>query len=204
MRILAATLLLLLAFGPSHAYRLLLDLDQDGDPSTFNTITSADTALVSLILAPDEGGEWIDQISFGLGGSCLDNWDCGWRYGTGTELYGALGGDWLFHPLFESSAADGRLCAFCCGSPGFHYLFFADSADDGFLLQENIFLCRFTAWAIEDDDPQCPLPISDLMTFPFDDQEWDIWSTILLAQDTSSVPEEIPKTATWREVKSLY
>ena len=195
--------LLLLTASLSTGYEVLLDIDLDGDPNTFNTSTTEDTVLVAMILSPEAGGEWITLIEFGMGGSCRDGMDCGWRYGTGTELYGEFQ-PWLFHPLFESSYVDGALCIDCMGHPGFHYILGATAAGDGFLLEENIFIHTFLAWAYADDDPECPLPESDLMTFPFNTPEWDPWCELLLAQESTFLPEVVPMPATWREVKSLY
>ena len=194
--------LLFLTASPCLGYRILLDMDQDGDPYTFNTLSTRDTVKVSLILAPDGAGEWITYIEFGLGGSCHDGMDCGWSYGVGTELYDGFAA-WLNHPLFGFSMAGGLLCSECCGNPGFHYMFEAEAEGAGFQLQENIYLMEFLAWAYLDDDPMCPRPETDLMTFPaFGPLE--PWCELLIAQEGTSLSEIVPRPATWREIKSLY
>jgi len=202
MRILAAISLMLILAGPAGAYRLLLDLDRDGDPHTFNTWTTEDSVTVSLVLSPDGGDEWIEFIEFGLGGYCNDGIDCGWSYGTGTSLFSGFGA-WLDHPLFSASNSGGLLCAYCCGDPGFHHMYDATAAGGGFQLTENIFLCEFMAWAYEDNDPQCPIPDSNLMTF----DAWgplEPWCEILIAQEATAVPGLVPMPASWQVLKSLY
>ena len=203
MRILATFCLLLLLAAPAGAYRILLDLDSDGDPHTFQTWTSEDSVTVSLVLSPDGGGEWIDYLEFGLGGYCHDSIDCFWSYGTSFDLGGGSFGEWLGHPLFSASSSDGLLCAYCCGNPGFHYMFNATAAGGGFQLAENIFLCEFTAYALPDDNPQCPRPESNLMTF----DAWgplEPWCEILIAQEATSVPGLAPMPASWQVLKSMY
>ena len=145
MKALLSILLVMTLAAPSGAYMILLDIDTDDDPTTLNIATEDDSALVRMILAPDGASEWITQIEFGLGGTCWMCWE--WyshMYGTRCDLYDQWEpNQWLDHPLFDDCEMAGATCIECCGNPGYHYIYFATAAGDGFELTGPMFLCDF-------------------------------------------------------------
>jgi len=196
--ILAAFALLLAS--PTYAYQIFLDIDTDDNPYTLNEFTTEESALVRMILAPDGDPEWITEIEFGLGGTCWMCWeDMFHMYGTHCELYEAWGPPgWLTHPLFDYSDLAGATCIDCCGNPGFHHIYFASAAGEGFELEEPIFIRDFMAYDIDHD--VCEEPPADLMAFACGGP----CNSILLSANASAVdqPESLPST--WQCIKSLY
>jgi len=201
MRRYSAFLVVRLLAVPAGAYQILLDIDTDDDPATLNEYTTEPTALLRMILAPDGDSEWISYIEFGLGGSCSNCWpDYGHMYGTHCELYEAWDPPgWLQHPLFESCMMGGATCIDCCGNPGFHYIYMAEAAGGGFLLEERIFIRDFLAWDI--DHPVCEEPQADLMAFGCD---WGPCNTILLSAPLTGIDEPVSQSSNWQTIKTIY
>jgi hypothetical protein len=181
---------------PASAYQILLDIDTDDDPYTINQFTEESSATVRMILVPDDGGEWISELNFGLGGTCwmcFQEWEY-YMYGTSTDIFSTWYPDpWMNHPLFGENWADYALCIDCCGNPGFHCVLYADALGDGFLLEERIFLHSFEAWDIDDSDCQEPPP--DLMAFACDYEPCNI---IMLSGFVDT------EKTTWENIKRLY
>ena len=111
----------LLLVTTTNAYEILLDIDDDNDPTTIRDRTGAGTAVVRLILQPTEPDEWITEITFGLGGTC---WPCdyiepGWAiYGTDWDLFWS-GGVLPEFPLLSGYGPECTLSFHCQGDPGF-------------------------------------------------------------------------------------
>ncbi len=196
-----AALAILLAAPTVFAYDVLLDIDLDGDPATINYETDEESAVVWLCLWPDEPGELITEIDFGLGGTC---WDCFeldniFTYGTQWDL--PIGPGWLDeNPLFASSDWNGLTCWNCCGNPGYHHIFLASAAGGGFNLEAPIFLRSFNAWYSDSwEFEHCPHPPCDLMTFP------GVFTGPAGDGNTIWLGEHIPiAQGHWGALKSLY
>jgi hypothetical protein len=188
MRLLFALLSLLLILPAScPAYQILLDLDDDDDPTTIREHTGAAEAVVRLVLQPTEPGEWITEITFGLGGTC---WACdyiepGWAiYGTDWDLYWD-GGTLPEFPLLSGSGPSCVLGIECQGNPGFHCWW--DAWAEGFHLTAPVFIGSFNARVADQVHPGCPNPPADLMAFA----NWSLepGNVILLADPDLSAPE---------------
>jgi hypothetical protein len=183
--------------GSAAGYEILLDIDQDNDPTTINTFTLETTATVKIVLWPSEPGEVISEIMFGLGGTC---WECDdvFDYGTAFDLHPPDFGDWTDHPGLIGSW-ETATCSMCCGTPGYHDFYMASAGDGGLVLDAPVFIATFTAWRDEPMWGSCPVPPSNLAAF-FQMGPGGYWNYI-------EIGGEAPLPAintTWGRIKSFY
>lgn len=206
LRLALSVLIALLAASPAAAYDVFLDIDIDGDPATLNTFADAESAQVRLVLSPTTPGEWIGHVGFGLGGTCWECFDYGspFTYGTESDIYFYLA-DWHDNPLIAASWADISLCYGCCNGngngDGFHYIFDAVAAGDGFALDAPIFIATFSAWVSRSSIfDRCPHPPANLMTFPgHTSGPGATGNEILLSDEYTATAED-----SWSAIKTLY
>ncbi len=208
MKLSTLFLALLLLPGAASAFDILLDIDLDDDPRTINLSTDADSARVSIILQPTTDDELIQEINFGLGGTCWDcwQWNIPFTYGVDCELYRGGLGDWHDpNPLIASSSVDISLCYGCCNmndeGQGHHFFFSAMASGEGFVLSEPMVLVSFEAWVSTSSDfDRCPHTTSDLVSFPMD------FTGMGGDGNRLQIGNDYVPTArmTWSTVKALY
>lgn len=207
MKLISLLAILLLAGPQAFAYDLLLDIDQDDDPSTINETVDGDRTDIRIVLRPSgEEPEWISSVTFGLGGTCWECFSQGYPYTYGSEcdLFYNLE-DWHDNPLFGESVADISLCFGCCNGngngQGYHYIYTAIAANGGFSLEEPIFIASFEAWVSRSVAfDRCPHPPADLITFPRPFGGPDAEGNRILIGDEFTPTAE----GSWSAIKSLY
>ncbi len=185
---------LMLLAGPGFGFEILLDIDNDNDPATINTFTSATNTVVKIVLNPTMPGETIGFIEFALGGTCHfcppDDPSGDVYWGTAIEHFPEEG--WVTAPGFDSQAlyAVGELCN---GTYGPWVLLQFEPKSGTIDLNQPMFLCEFDAWSVTYTD--CPPAPHDLMALY---SAYEFWNKVLLDVLINT------DVGTWGQIKSIY
>lgn len=194
----ALVLALGIAAAEAHAYEILLDIDNDGDPATINEMTTQTQAVVRMILQPSEPGEVFGGAMFGLGGSCSECQQVQ-HYGTAHDL---LGDDWSADWTdVEALVGRGDMATLlgCAGNPGYHLLLTVEPAGEPLVLTEPMFIATFNVWTSDPVPPGCAQPPSNLAAM-FAQGGGNYWNYVQIGG-----PASIGSTRkSWAALKQTY
>ena len=182
----------LAAAGPASAYEILLDLDIDGDPATINTLTYETSATVRVVLWPTEPDELVNDISFGLGGSCVE---CERVHQYGVTVDWNMEGDWTDHPDLVGTW-NGITLLGCPADVGHHVTLEAQPLIDFFVVDRPIFIAALPAEVAPPVPAGCVQPPANLAAFGPGNT---VWNYVQLGG-----PAIANEGVDWHSIKSIY